>query len=167
MTVFPIESFRLVTGAPNEEAFGENPLWSEYYDYDEREEIASWGVDRAWLDDELRRLPDHPHPSYPVLHHEPFPADHMRLFIHARFRTPRNHELRGYLVNHPPHAIGLFGGGEEWVISRHPLLARERNSSLESVRQFLGDPTDPIMPLSFQSVVRGPDGEPIHGIFGE
>src|SRR5690348_14821330 len=28
--------------------FDIHPIWSEYYDYEEREEIVSWGVNREW-----------------------------------------------------------------------------------------------------------------------
>ena len=163
-TRFPVESFELVSADLRPEHLEKNPLWAENYDFEERDEIESWGVDRAWLDSELKRLPDHPHPIYPVLVHDPFP-DRMYLFISAAFRTPNGHELTGYLINSPPHAVHIFlpRGGE--VLNINMIGDEYWQRSIDSIRAHVGDKDDPIHPLTYRSDVRGRDGEPIHGVF--
>ena len=48
--------------------FDLHPIWSEHYDYDERDEIIDWGVDPRWLAEELDRVhTGNDHCAYPIL----------------------------------------------------------------------------------------------------
>jgi hypothetical protein len=162
---YPPESFRLISGELSEDDLKQNPMWSEHYDHDERLEIEAWGVEPNWLDAEIKRLPRHPHPIYPVLRHKPFP-ERMRLFIAATFETPGKHILQGYLVNVPPHAVCLFVGEASTTLNCHPMLRDFLEDGIKSIQARLGCPNDPILPLTFHSQVLGPDGAPICGTFG-
>ncbi len=75
-----------------------HPIWSEYYDYTERQEILDWGVSPDVLD---RLLAEHHtgnvHAVYTVLKPIPLP-DRMRLYIRARFTTADGDEYDGYVV---------------------------------------------------------------------
>src|SRR5262249_44171520 len=104
---FPM--FRLIRcSALSQHDFEEHPVWSEFYDSDEIEEIVSWGVNREWLLRELDRVDDGgEHAAYPVLVRDPLPQ-RMRIYIRAVFKTPDEMLLRGYVMNEDAAFIGIF-----------------------------------------------------------
>jgi len=77
--------------------FDRHPIWSEYYDYDERDEILSWGIDPLWLEAELKRVhTENDHCAYPILQPYPLP-ERMRLYIKAQITTFDGQFLKGTL----------------------------------------------------------------------
>jgi hypothetical protein len=92
--------FKLIRGSElSKEHFEEYPVWSEYYDYEEFDEIVGWGIDKDWLEKELKLKDDgSEHCVYTVLQTSPLP-DRMRIFIKAAFRTYSGAELTGYVMN--------------------------------------------------------------------
>ena len=158
---YPIESFELVPCTDlGPSHFARNPLWSEYYDFEERCEIEAWGVSREWLDTALEAMPSHPHPAYPVLVHKPFPV-RMRVFIGAKFTTAAGQQIDGYIVNPDAVAVCLFLNGEEFVFSRSS-NSREL-SAVERIRGLLSGRDDPVFPLSYLSDVQREDGSRFQG----
>jgi hypothetical protein len=74
--------------------FDLHPIWSEHYDYEERDEIVSWGVDRQWLERELDRVDSgSDHCAYPILRPYPLP-NRMRLYAQATLQLASQHRVR-------------------------------------------------------------------------
>ena len=144
------------------EHFEAYPIWSEHYDYDEIDEIVSWGIDREWLLREIRaKCAGNEHCVYPLLQTNPLPA-RMRIFIKARLRTPDGVDLSGYVVNEDAYAVGIFWENVEYVFNHHPLL-RELNEEQEAkLRNAVGDD---IFPLKYETDFRNNAGERIRGAF--
>jgi hypothetical protein len=143
----------------------EYPVWSEFYDYDEREEILQWGIDAEWLDNELERVRSgegHVHGMYPLLETDPFP-DRMRIYIKADFETPQGAKLTGYVINEDAYCIGIFLIGEEFKFNEQ--LASWCRSDLTKLQATLGDPRDPIVPLRYRTDFAGVEGRRIEGVF--
>jgi hypothetical protein len=117
--------------------FDLHPIWSEYYDFEEREEIASWGIDRKWLDRELLRVHDgNDHGAYPILRPYPLP-ERMRLYIRARFLTPDGDQLDGYVMNEDAGVINLFVGTEQYCFSKTPLGGDLDAKALHAIRKTM------------------------------
>jgi hypothetical protein len=64
---FQIDKFKIKRGEEYlcKSDFDFWPAWSEHYDYDEIDDIASWGIDREWA---LSKFSEYdtggPHPHY-------------------------------------------------------------------------------------------------------
>ena len=90
------------------------PVWSEFYDSEEVEEIVNWGVSRDWLLKELGRLhAGDEHCAYPVLLLESLPQ-RMRLYVRAYFETHEGRRLNGFVMNDDAYCIGIFYGGRKF-----------------------------------------------------
>lgn len=145
--------------------FDMHPIWSEYYDYDEREEIASWGVNREWLDRELLRVHEgSDHCAYPILRPYPLP-DRMRLYIRARFVTAGGARLDGYVMNDDAFVATLFASDSEYAFSRHSALGDLNDRSLRALKAAIGRDDDPIFPLQYETDFLGLEDAPIAGTF--
>ena len=146
----------------SKEHFEAYPIWSEHYDYDEIDEIVSWGIDREWLLQEIRaKCTGSEHCVYPLLQTDPLPA-RMRIFIKARFQTPDGVILSGFVVNEDAYAMGIFWGNAEYGFNNHPLL-RELNKVQEAkLKEAVGYT---IFPLKYETDFRNNDGERIRGEF--
>lgn len=142
----------------------EYPVWSEFYDPEERDEIIGWGIDAEWLDQELAR---HHHGSdhavYPLLERNPFPA-RMRIFIRARFRTAGGQSLSGWIVNEDASpSVWIVQDGKEFGFNRN--LPDWADDDARALRRSLPDPTDPVFPLAFEADFTDATGEMIRGTF--
>jgi hypothetical protein len=145
--------------------FEQHPLWSEYYDYEEREEIISWGVDPIWLAAELNSFDKGgEHCVYPILRPYPWP-DRMRLYIKARFTTVENEVLDGYIMNDDAYILSIFIADEEFVFSRNMMLIDLNQKELIRLKtlcpQLLGD----IFPIQYETEFLKSYGNLITGIF--
>jgi hypothetical protein len=158
---YPADHFRIVSEL-TKECFDYHPAWSEYYDFDERDEIESWGVDRAWLDEQLRTIPDHPH--YTILATDPLP-DRMRYFIKARFATPRGRELEGWVMNEDAFVAGVFVNGKEFQFRADPVLVDWMRKDYRDLLAAVGDSSDPIFPFRYSTGFRDSAGRVIEGEF--
>ena len=146
----------------SKEHFEAYPVWSEHYDYDEIDEIVSWGIDREWLLREIEaKCTGNEHCVYTLLQTNPLP-ERMRIFIRARFRTPNGVNLNGFVVNEDAYALGIFWENVKYVFNNHPLL-RELNEEQEAkLRDTVGDA---IFPLQYETDFRNNAGERIRGEF--
>ena len=142
----------------------EYPVWSEFYDYDEREEIIEWGIDPEWLDQELaRHQSGNIHPVYPLLEVNPFPA-RSHLYIRARFETPAGQSLVGYIINEDASpAISIFYGGRLFSFNR--VMFEWGMASKEALQQLLPNSADPILPLKYETDFTDDEGNKIEGVF--
>jgi hypothetical protein len=139
-----------------------HPMWSEYYDFDERHEIISWGVDRKWLEAALERVHDgSDHCAYPILRPYPLPA-RMRLYMKARITTAGGARLDGYIMNEDAFVVTLFAGENEFSFSRHSGLNAQ---PIEGLRHALAAPGDPVLPLRYETDFLGQDDRLIQGEF--
>jgi len=145
--------------------FDLHPIWSEHYDYEEREEIVSWGVDQEWLEQELERVHHgNDHCAYPILRPYPLP-ERMRLFVKARFVSAAGTRLDGYIMNNDAFVVTLFTGGNRHEFSRHPLLGELNALSLRALQKAIGRGGDAVFPLHYETDFFGSDGTLIAGVF--
>ena len=145
--------------------FDLHPIWSEFYDYEEREEIVSWGVDQKWLEEELENVHSgNDHCAYPVLRPYPLP-ERMRLYIRARFITASGMNLEGYVMNEDAFVVTLFVGKDEHNLSRHPILADLNAASLRSLQEAIGRSGDAIFPLKYETDFLGTNDALMSGTF--
>lgn len=158
--------FQLIPSSQlSEQHFQIHPVWSEYYDYDEREEIISWGINPTWLQDEMERVHHgNDHCAYPVLQPYPLP-ERMRLFVKATLQTPRGSKLDGYVVNDDAYAIEIFYKGDGFSFSEHPLLRDLAEAEHARLLQVLETKEASVFPLSYVTGFRGHDDKEIAGLF--
>lgn len=142
----------------------EYPVWSEFYDFDEREEIIGWGIDAYWLDQELAKYHSgNEHAVYPLLEVNPFP-ERMSIFIRARFRTPAGQNLSGYIVNEDADpALFICHGGKEFGFNRG--LLEWTIEDIRVLQRLLPDPADSIFPLVYETDFTDEEGRRIEGTF--
>lgn len=163
----PPSKFRIKSGErPLTPAdFKECPAWSEHYDYDELDVIASWGVDREWAAKEFRRMDTGgSHPNYTILDLENLPHSNMRIFLKATFRHPKVSLIDGYVMNADAFCIGLFIGGHEFVFSRHPEMGALNAPLKHRAEKLLG--IGNLFPLRYETEFSDAAGNAINSEFG-
>lgn len=160
------EIFQLVPMSTlGKQHFEAHPIWSEHYDYDERDEIVAWGVEAEWLASELERVhTGNDHCAYPILQPHPLPS-RMRLYIRARITTAAGQELDGYVMNENAFVMCVFVDEKEFSFSRHSSLSDLNQKDLESLAAALGCPTESVFPLTYETDFLGPDDVLIAGTF--
>jgi hypothetical protein len=148
----------------SESDFDEFPVWSEFYDYDELEDIERWGLDR----DEVLRLfrdnsPGNEHCVYTLLESNPFP-ERMRVFIRASIITASGRRLKGYVMDENAFCLGVFFNGAEFIFSRHPMLATENGTREQSLQTAL-EAAEIIFPVTYETNFQCKSGKRIAGEF--
>ncbi len=163
---YPPDVFTLVSMSQlSKRHFDLHPIWSEHYDYDEREEIVSWGVNREWLERELDRVHDaSDHSAYPILRPYPLPY-RMHIYVKARFVTAGGMRLVGYVMNEDAFVVTLFLGDGAYTFSRHSALGDLNGQSLRALRRTIGCGDDPIFPLRYDTDFFGLNDALIAGTF--
>lgn len=163
---YPSDVFTLVPMSQlSKQHFDLHPIWSEYYDYDEREEIVSWGINPEWLEHELQQVHNgSDHCAYPILRPYPLP-DRMRLYIKARFVTIGGTKLDGYIMNDDAFVVTLFADGGMFDFSRHPALDELNSRSLHALKMAIERDNDPIFSLQYETDFLREDDSPIAGTF--
>jgi hypothetical protein len=162
--------FYIVPGGegPTFEDFENFPVWSEHYDYDEIEEIVSWGIDPAWLNEQFRKHDDgSAHCHYPVLQTTPRLPARMRMSVKADFVTAGGRSLKG-VVDQYMGCLGVCYEDQEYGFQSYfpelPEVAEKSLIDLRRLRQKLGE-EDPIFPIRFTTGFINSEGEPIEGFF--
>jgi hypothetical protein len=144
--------------------FDESAAWSEYYDFEEIDLIASWGIDRNEAEQAFRRLDTGgAHARYTVLDLERLPFGNMRIFLKANFVHSTGIVINGYLMNADAFVIGLFLGDEVLSFSKHPDLLKLMMSNKQKAETFLG--VSELFPLKYQTGFVDAAGAPITGEF--
>ncbi len=148
-----------------EQQFALHPIWSEFYDNDERHEIVSWGVDAQWLDEQLRGTDiGNDHWAYPVLRPEPLP-ERMRIYIGASFTTPTGNTLRGFVVNPDAYCLTVFAAQQNFTLSNHPGIADLTYRSVANLAKTLHTTSDALFPLRYETEFRDRTNNLIQGTF--
>lgn len=143
--------------------FNECAVWSEFYDFDELEDIRSWGVDEKYIVELLRTAEKGgAHPYYPVHNLEILP-DRMRIFIYAKFVSPSGTEFDGVICNPSPFVIGIFLGDEIEIFN--PNLMEFWNLNEAKVRSAFDIGKEPIFPLHYSTSFKDSSGNKIAGVF--
>jgi hypothetical protein len=164
--IMPAAKFRIKPGSEafTRADFEESPAWSEHYDYDELDTIASWGVDRSWVAQEFRAMDTGgSHPNYTILDLDRLPHDHMRIFLKAEFRHSTGITVTGYIMNAEAYCIGLFVGAQDFTFSRHPALRSMMLSKKKEAEELLG--VSELFPLSYRTSFHDRHGKLIAGEF--
>lgn len=144
--------------------FEECPAWSEYYDYDELDVIASWGVDRNWVAQQFRALDTGcAHPNYTILDLDRLPHDNMRIFLKAEFQHSSGKKIDGYIMNADAFCIGLFLRSKNLTFSRHPLIRSMMLPGKKEAEAELG--VAELFPLAYRARFGNAEGRPIVGEF--
>ena len=109
--MLPISKFRIKSGDEDltQADFEEVPAWSEHYDYEDVDLIASWGIDRNWV---LRQFTEMDtggaHPHFTILDLDRLPHDNMRIFLKAEFSHRSGKKILGFIMNANAYCINLF-----------------------------------------------------------
>ena len=144
--------------------FDECPAWSEHYDYEDLDLIASWGVDRSWVAAQFKAMDTGgAHPNFTILDLERLPHDNMRIFLKAEFRHSSGKIIDGYVMNADAFCIGLFTGSGDFLFSRHPQLRSMMLPKKKAVEAELG--VAELFPLAYSTRFRNAHGQPIAGEF--
>jgi hypothetical protein len=154
-------NFRLVPMSElGKKHFEEWPVWSEYYEPDDIEDIQKWGIDpnSFWAEMKARNFEE---VAYPVLEYDPH-AGYMRVYIKAQFITQSGRCLDGYIINEDAYAGGIFIGEEEFSfnVRLHDLNLR----MLEDFASHLGTKPEELYSFKFETDFYDSDGNPIAGI---
>ena len=145
--------------------FEEHPIWSEYYDIEEREEIIDWGVDPKWLAAELDRVHDgSDHCAYPILRPYPLP-DRMRLYIRARITSASNERFDGYVVNEDAGVLAIFVAGDQFSFCSNGTLSDLSRQELARLKASIGRSADGIFPVEYETDFLDSKGSVIAGRF--
>lgn len=144
--------------------FVRHPLWSEYYDHTERQEILEWGVDAAHLDQLLAQYhTGNTHAFYTVLKPHPLP-DRMRIYIRTSFTTPNGDCFDGYVVNDDAYCYSVFVCGREYSFRRDRVLDEFSIKALADLRASLNTPNYQLFPLRYETEILDLEDRLIAGV---
>ncbi len=144
--------------------FVRHPLWSEYYDYTERQDILDWGVDAAHLDQLLaQHHSGNTHAVYTVLKPYPLP-DRMRVYIRSQFTTPNGECFDGYVVNDDAYCYSIFARGQEYTFGRDRILDEFSIRALADLRVALNAADFQLLPLRYETDILDDEDRLIAGV---
>ena len=140
-------------------------MWSEYYDWEEIEDIERWGLNKdEVLEIFEKNSPENEHCVYTLLESNPFP-ERMRIFIRANLTTSQGIELKGYVMNEDAFCLGVFHDDKEFIFSRHPLLEIANQGQENELARSLAVETETLFPMRYETQFLDKDGEQIMGEF--
>jgi len=160
-------TFKMIFGNElSEQHFDEYPVWSEFYEYDELEEIVSWGVDCDWLMKEWQeKHSGSEHCVYTVLQTEPLP-ERMRIYVKADVTTATGIKLKGYVMGEDAFGIGVFVKGQEFFFTRASAFESERDEKERlELQNMISDSKEAIFPLTYKTDFKDCEGKLIAGEF--
>ena len=147
----------------SESHFDDFPVWSEFYDPEELEDIARWGLDRNQILELIEKnSTGNEHCVYTLLEANPFP-ERMRIFIRAKLRTKVGVILKGYVMNEGAFCLGVFHNGKEFIFSRHPMLEKENNNHEMELAHSMGVKPGTIFPVHYETEFTSRQGNVIAG----
>ncbi|HPI94929.1 MAG TPA: hypothetical protein PK055_00915 [Gammaproteobacteria bacterium] len=145
--------------------FAEHAVWSEYYDFEELEEIRSWGIEEKFIDELLKIAKEGgDHPYYPVPLDEVIP-DRMRIFIYTKFKTLNGYELEGVICNPDPFVIGIFVDDE--IVIFNPNLLEFWQKSESIVKKHFGIESFELFPMNYETPYQDCDGNSVKGSYNK
>lgn len=145
--------------------FESHPIWSEYYDYEEREEIVAWGVDPEWLASELERAhTGNDHCAYPILRPYPLP-ERMRLYIRAIITSKSGRTFVGHVMNEEADVLSIFTNGDEFRFSRRDMLSDLNDKELKRMAAAIDSSASDLFPVTYRTEFLDSEDQPIAGVF--
>jgi hypothetical protein len=146
------------------EVFAYHPLWSEFYDFDELDDIERWGLNRQTTFEELKsKTIEQQHPFYTLPLSE-FPPLRMRYFCLANILTKSGRLLQGSIMNDGELIIEVFLDSNLGIIlSRHPFFENETRNSLMSLARSLQITPEELSTISYKTVLTDHNGNHTEG----
>ncbi len=163
---FPIEKFVIKPGSdPLTHADFESwPAWSEHYDFEEIDDIQSWGIDREWALSKFREYDTGgSHPHYTILDLENLQLNNMRIYLKATFHHYSGTVLTGYIMNLGEMCISLFSQKTEYLFTNHPMFAKDMEAQAKDAE--IEYSLSKLFPLPFSTEFKDHSGEQIRGIY--
>ena len=147
-------------------SFSFHPLWSEYYDFDELDEIETWGINKELAFNELKgKFSNSAHPYYTVPIKE-FPPQRMRFFTKAKFKTLKGNELDGVVMNEGDLVVDIFLGNNQMVsLSCHTMLKDLAIKTLLKISKEFNLELSELKILEFETVIPKEKEKRIRGKF--
>lgn len=164
--MLPISKFRIKPGGEvlTKTDFEDVPAWSEHYDYEDIDLIASWGIDRNWVAQQFKEMDTGgAHPHFTILDLDRLPHDNMRIFLKAEFSHRSGRKIAGFIMNADAFCIRIFLREGDFTFSRHPLLRKDAAPAKRAVEAELG--VSELFPLTYRTNFSDADGRPIEGEF--
>lgn len=165
VSAYPTEYFAMKSMADLDMSdFARHPIWSEYYEHPERDEIIQWGVDPVKLDGLLKLYHDgNTHAVYTVLRPYPLP-DRMYIYIKARFQSVDGDTFDGYVMNDDVSFFALFVRNDEFTFTRGSALSDLNTKEQQRLRETLAKPNLKLFPLEYQTDFLDEADQPICGM---
>jgi hypothetical protein len=161
------ERFKIISSSEFiPEVFDYHPVWSEYYDYDELDEIEEWGIDREGaLKELLEKSREGPHALYTVPI-EAFPPERMRFYTLAVITASDGKQFKGSVMNAGELIISVFlDEKQEVILPAHPALREDAIKGLEIIGSSFLMEMDDILDLRFETVIKDGRRKAIEGVF--
>jgi hypothetical protein len=143
--------------------FKQYPVWAEYSEPDDINEIVSWGLERRAVVHQLEQTGFSDQHVFPVLKTDPLPCFRF-LFLKAEFRAADGARLTGYVIGQRPYCVGVFAAAECFLFNENlPEMAGEQ---IDRLRRAARLPLTPFFPLRYSTAFRRDDGTRVEGEFG-
>lgn len=146
-------------------SFCEYPIWSEYYDYTELNQLVEWGFDKNLVFQQLQQKQinnNHPFYTVPI---SSFPLNRMRYFTKSTFRTRENYKLNGAIMNNGEMVILLFLDNEIEFLNNNHILRKQMNESLTSIANHFQLDVNELLELKFETVIPSDRSKRIKGVW--
>ena len=151
--------------ALSKQHFESHPIWSEHYDYEEREDIVAWGIDPQWLASELERVHSgNDHCAYPILRPYPLP-DRMRLYIRAMITLQNGQTCVGYVINENAYFLSIFANEDEFCFSSNGMLSDLNDKELKRLAVAIGCSPNDVFPVTYKTEFLDSEDNVIEGVF--
>lgn len=151
--------------ALSKQHFDSHPIWSEHYDYEEREEIIAWGINPQWLASELERVhTGNDHCAYPILRPYPLP-ERLRLYVRAMITSNDGRTFAGYVMNEEAYVLSIFANEEKFTFSSNGHLSDLNGKELERFARSIGHSGNNLFPVRYQTEFLNSEGNLIEGVF--
>ncbi len=159
--------FRIITARELTPAMFElHPIWAEYYEPEEIDDIVSWGYDKEKTTQEMFSKfynQEHPYYTVPI---EQFPPIVNQFFTKADLVTKNGTNLRGAVMDHGELVLSIFIDEQRDItLSSHPNLYDLVKKEIMRLSLELNmDPTE-FEEIKFKTTVQDQKGKPIEGVF--
>jgi hypothetical protein len=142
--------------------FEEWPVWSEYYEPCELDDLQAWGIEPETFLAELHALDlGDEHAAYPSLIFDPLP-ERMRLYIKAVFTTARGDRLHGFVVNDDAYAGAIFLDNDE--LGFNIRLFDFYSDMLVTLSSRLASTVQDLLPIRYETGVHTSEGHEVTGM---
>jgi hypothetical protein len=142
--------------------FAEHPVWADYEEPGNIDQIVGWGVPRADVVRELERVSYSDAFMFPVLRTRPLPSFRF-LYLSAALTAADGTQFSGYVLGAHPYCVAVFHGDESFMFNLN--LPDMAENQLSRLRHLSGLRLAPFFPLHYSTQFHRGDGEPVVGVF--